>query len=268
MPPRSRPSHGRTPSPLSGRNEVAELTLRTKRPVAFDVHARNRPDGPVRHRGRLRGGRRRHCGRGQLPPAHGRQPAQKRTTFTGAGARSPPTSAPCATATRAASSGSPGCRGSGKSTIATELERELFNLGRHVLRAGRRQHAPRALLRPRLLASRPQGEHPPRRRGGQAFCRRRHHLHHRVHFALPLRPRPGAQDRCRRASSWKCIVNAPLEGLRAARPQGPLRQGPRPARSRTSPASPRPMRSPSSRSCNSARTNPASASASRPFWLS
>ena len=30
-----------------GRNEVAELTLRTKRPVAFDVHAEIIADGPV-----------------------------------------------------------------------------------------------------------------------------------------------------------------------------------------------------------------------------
>ncbi len=60
-----------------GRNEVAELTLHTKRPVAFDIH------GDIAATGRfviVDGlevcGRRHHRG-GQLSPAHGRQPAKK-----------------------------------------------------------------------------------------------------------------------------------------------------------------------------------------------
>ena len=36
-----------------GRHEVAELTLHTKRPIAFDVHADIALDGTVCHRGRL-----------------------------------------------------------------------------------------------------------------------------------------------------------------------------------------------------------------------
>ena len=103
--------------------------------------------------------------------------------------------------------------------------------------AGRRQHPPRPLLGPRLLAGGPRGEHPPRGRGGQAVCRRRGDLHHRLHLALSEGPGLGPAPPARRAVC-RGLRQRPAGGLRAARSQGALRQGPRPARSRSSPASP------------------------------
>jgi bifunctional enzyme CysN/CysC len=114
---------------LVGRHEVAELTLRTKRPVAFDVH------GEIRATGRfviVDGFE--VCGGGivaadsypkrtsdglhrsdHLYWSQGKVTAEK----------------------RARRNGHSGCvvwltglSGAGKTTIATELERELFNLGR------------------------------------------------------------------------------------------------------------------------------------------
>ena len=60
-----------------------------------------------------------------------------------------------------------GLSGSGKSTVARLLERRLFTLNIQT-RFGRRQCAPRAQRRPRLLAGGPPGEHPACRRGRQA----------------------------------------------------------------------------------------------------
>ena len=119
-------------SPCVGRHEVAELTLRTKKPVAFDAARRDR-----RHRAASSS-----WTASMWPAAASSSPTATRaaqptrctraTTSSGARARSPPTQ-------RAARNGHPGCvvwltglSGSGKITIATELERELFNLGKHV----------------------------------------------------------------------------------------------------------------------------------------
>ena len=68
-----------------------------------------------------------------------------------------------------------GLSGSGKSTIANLVERELHDARRaHTYPARRRQCAPRPEPRPRLHRRRPGREHPPRRRGGQAVRRGRH----------------------------------------------------------------------------------------------
>jgi adenylylsulfate kinase-like enzyme len=126
-------------------------------------------------------------------------------------------SAPCATATRRVV-WLTGLSASGKSTISTELERELFNLGRHVyvLDGDNMRHG----LVP-TWASRPgpQGEHPPRGRDGQALCRRGHHLHHGLHFALSRGPRHGAADHGA-GTFVEVYVNAPVEICEQRDPKG------------------------------------------------
>jgi len=113
------------------RNEVAELHLRTKRPVAFDVHSEIIPTGrfvivdgfevagggivaadhyPRRTADSLQKSHNIFWSQGQVTP-------DQRTARNGHGGRVVWLT---------------GLSASGKSTIATDLERELFNLGRHV----------------------------------------------------------------------------------------------------------------------------------------
>jgi bifunctional enzyme CysN/CysC len=111
-----------------GRNEVAELTIKTKRPVAFDAHSEIVPTGRfvIVDGFEVSGGgivaasnypRRStdHHKSDHIFWSHGKVTAEQ----------------------RAARNGHPGCivwltglSGSGKSTIATEVERELFNMGK------------------------------------------------------------------------------------------------------------------------------------------
>lgn len=112
-----------------GRNEVAELTLRTKRLIAFDVHAQLAATGRfvIVDGFEVAGGgiiladsypRRTaesHLRSDHLFWSHGKVTSEQRTQRNG----------------------HPGCivwltglSGAGKSTIATELERELFNMGK------------------------------------------------------------------------------------------------------------------------------------------
>ncbi|MDX1952887.1 MAG: adenylyl-sulfate kinase [Verrucomicrobiota bacterium] len=112
-----------------GRNEVAELVIRTRRPVAFDVHSEIIPTGRfvIVDGFEVSGGgivaqdvypKRTSDGSHRsdnLYWSHGKVTAEQ----------------------RARRNGHPGCiiwltglSGSGKSTIATELERELFNMGK------------------------------------------------------------------------------------------------------------------------------------------
>jgi len=114
-----------------GRNEVAELTLRTKRPVAFDVHSEIIATGrfvivdgfevagggivaadnyPKRTSDSLQKSHNIYWSRGKVT-------AGQRAARNGHGGRVVWMT---------------GLSASGKSTIATELERELFRLGRHV----------------------------------------------------------------------------------------------------------------------------------------
>jgi bifunctional enzyme CysN/CysC len=115
---------------LVGRHEVAELVLRTKRPIAFDVHGEFTATGRfvIVDGFEVSGG-------GIIAP----DSYPKRTSdglhrsdniFWSQGKVTPDQ--------RARRNGHPGCviwltglSGSGKTTIATELERELFNLGKH-----------------------------------------------------------------------------------------------------------------------------------------
>jgi len=119
------------PESYVGRNEVAELTLRTKRPIAFDVHADIIPTG----RFVIVDGYE-VCGGGIIAAdsyprrtadslqkshniywSHGKVTAQQRAIRNGHRGRVVWLT---------------GLSASGKSTISVELERELFNLGRHV----------------------------------------------------------------------------------------------------------------------------------------
>jgi bifunctional enzyme CysN/CysC len=117
--------------PFVGRNEVAELTLRTKRPVAFDVHSEIIATGrfvivdgfevagggivaadnyPKRTSDSLQKSHNIYWSRGKVT-------AGQRAARNGHGGRVVWLT---------------GLPASGKSTIATELERELFRLGWHV----------------------------------------------------------------------------------------------------------------------------------------
>ena len=114
-----------------GRHEVGELTLHTKRPIAFDVHAEVAPTGRfvIVDGFDVAGGgiialdnypRRTHDSTTKSDNiywSHGRVTSRQRELRNG--------HCGCVVWLTGLSS-------SGKSTIATELERELFNLGRHV----------------------------------------------------------------------------------------------------------------------------------------
>src|ERR1700722_89699 len=113
-----------------GRHEVAELTIRTKRPVAFDVHSEIVPTGRfvIVDGFEVSGGG--IVAEGDYPKrtadslhksdniywSHGTVTAQQRSLRNG--------HAGCVVWLT-------GLSGSGKSTIANQLERELFNMGKH-----------------------------------------------------------------------------------------------------------------------------------------
>lgn len=113
-----------------GRHEVAELTIRTKRPVAFDTHAEIVPTGRfvIVDGFEVSGGgivaednypKRTSDGlhkSGNIFWSQGRVTAGQRALRNG--------HAGCVVWLT-------GLSGSGKSTIATDLERELFNIGKH-----------------------------------------------------------------------------------------------------------------------------------------
>lgn len=113
-----------------GRNEVAELTLKTRRPVAFDAHSEIVPTGRfvIVDGFEVSGG-------GII--AEDSYPRRTPDSFQ----RSDNifwSQGKVTAAQRARRNGHPGCivwltglSGSGKSSIAAELERELFNLGKH-----------------------------------------------------------------------------------------------------------------------------------------
>lgn len=114
---------------LVGRHEVAELVLRTKRPVAFDTHA----DIATTGRFVIVDGFE-VCGGGIIAednyPKRSSDGLHKSDHLYWSQGKVTPEQ-------RARRNGHPGCviwltglSGAGKSTIATELERELFNLGK------------------------------------------------------------------------------------------------------------------------------------------
>jgi bifunctional enzyme CysN/CysC len=113
-----------------GRHEVAELTIRTKRPVAFDTHAEIVPTGRfvIVDGFEVAGG-------GIV--AQDNYPKRTSDGFHKSG-NIYWSQGKVTAGQRALRNGHAGCvvwltglSGSGKSTIATELERELFNIGKH-----------------------------------------------------------------------------------------------------------------------------------------
>ena len=90
----------------------------------------------------------------------------------------------------------------------------------------RRQPAPRDLRRPRVLARRPDREHPPRRPRGAPDGGRRHGLDRVARLPRPSRPR--ARPRAARGGGPavpRGLRRHPGRGLRGARPEGALRAG-------------------------------------------
>ena len=117
--------------PFVGRNEVAELHLRTKRPVAFDVHAEIIPTGRfvIVDGFEVAGGG--IVAADQYPRRTADSLQKSHNIYWSLGKVTP--------GQRALRNGHrgrvvwlTGLSASGKTTIATELERELFNLGQHV----------------------------------------------------------------------------------------------------------------------------------------
>jgi bifunctional enzyme CysN/CysC len=114
-----------------GRNEVAELHLRTRRPVAFDVHAEIIPTGRfvIVDGFEVAGGG--IIAADQYPRRTADSLQKSHNIYWSLGKVTP--------GQRALRNGHrgrvvwlTGLSASGKTTIATELERELFNLGQHV----------------------------------------------------------------------------------------------------------------------------------------
>jgi bifunctional enzyme CysN/CysC len=118
------------PESFVGRNEVAELHLRAKRPIAFDIHAEIIPTGRfvIVDGFEVAGGG--VVAADNYPRRTADSLQKSHNIFWSQGKVTP--------VQRAARNGHrgrvvwlTGLSASGKSTIATELERELFNLGRH-----------------------------------------------------------------------------------------------------------------------------------------
>jgi bifunctional enzyme CysN/CysC len=117
--------------PFVGRNEVAELHLRTKRPIAFDVHSEIIPTGrfvivdgfEVSGGGIVAADNYPRRTADSLQKSHNIFWSQGKVTNDQRAIRN---------GHRGRVVWLTGLSASGKSTIATELERELFNLGQHV----------------------------------------------------------------------------------------------------------------------------------------
>ena len=123
-------ARGTEPS-FVGRHEVAELTLRTKRLIAFDAHSEIVATGRFVIVDGLEVAGGGIVADGDYPRRTSDSLHKSHNIFWTQGKVTPQQ--------RAARNGHPGCvlwltglSGSGKSTIATDLERELFNAGKHV----------------------------------------------------------------------------------------------------------------------------------------
>ena len=119
-----------------------------------------------------------------------------------------------------------GLPGSGKSTLAMALERRFFDLGwqAYTLDGDNVRRGLNADLG--LLTRAPPGKHTTHRRGRGAVRRCGNDLHHRIHLAVPRRPRAGAKRR-RCAALFRGSREFGPRDLRAARSQRALPQGAR-----------------------------------------
>ena len=115
-----------------GRNEVAELTHHApKRPVAFDAHSEIVATGRfvIVDGFEVSGGG--IIADGQLSATHARIRSHKSDNIYWSHGKVTAEQRAVAMATRGCVIWLTGLSGAGKSTIATELERELFNIGKH-----------------------------------------------------------------------------------------------------------------------------------------
>ena len=121
-----------------------------------------------------------------------------------------------------------GLSGSGKSTVAVALERLLVVAGPARLPARRRQPAPRPQRRPRLHRGRPHRERAAGGRGGPADGRRRASWRS-CRSSAPTAPAATTPGPCTRRPTCPFVevfVDTPDRAVRAAGPEGALRQGP------------------------------------------
>lgn len=119
------------PEAYVGRNEVAELTLRTKRPVAFDIHAEIIATGRfvIVDGFEVAGGG---IVAGDNYPKRTTDSTQKSHNIYWSHGKVTPAQRTIRNGHSGRVVWLTGLSASGKSTIATELERELFRLGQHV----------------------------------------------------------------------------------------------------------------------------------------
>ena len=123
-----------------------------------------------------------------------------------------------------------GLSGSGKSTLARALHGPDPRAGRpHGHQPRRRRRTPEPVRGPDLLQGGPRDQHPPDRLGG----RRDQPARRSRRSARPIAPFDATRRQVRHAWSTRPAAVLPgprrhaARGVRAPRPQGPLRQGPR-----------------------------------------
>ena len=211
-------------------NDIGRVTLRTAVPLFVDEYRRNRDHRQLHphRRGHLRDRRRRDDPRpaGALTPRDRARPAR---TSSGTRARCRAPSGGRAAGVRGATVWFTGLSGSGKSTVAAALDRAAHRARRAHLHARRRQPAPRPQRRPRLLRRRPR----PRTCAASARWRGCSPTPASSRSSRSsARTAPGATTpaRCTRPPGSPFVevfVDTPHRGVRAARPEGPLRQGAR-----------------------------------------
>ena len=152
--------------------------------------------------------------------------APRRTTSTGRRSTSTRRRAPRSRARSRASSGSPACPAPASRRSPTSSRSELHALGPPHLPARRRQRPPRPQQGPRLHRRRPRREHPPRRpRWRKLMVDAGLIVLVVVHLAVPRRAADGARRWSSDGEFVEVFVDTPLDGRRAARPEGPLREG-------------------------------------------
>ncbi len=223
-------------------NEIGRVRLRTQKPLLFDPYRRNRETGAF------------------ILVDESSNNTVAAGMITGASQQEPHIVWHSGAVTREQRGGQgmtlwfTGLSGSGKSSVAVEVERRLVASGPARVRPRRRQSAARAEQEPRFQPGGPQGERPPRR-GGRAPARRRRRRRARLaRVAVPRGPRRGPRDpRGGRAAVPRDLRRHAARDRRAARSRRGCTRRPAPARSRTSPASPRRTRLRCGRTCCCAR---------------
>ena len=225
----------RDPRPTElGLNDIGRVTLRTSAPLIVDPYRRNRATGAfilideatndTVGAGMILGGRREATDAEAPRSANVVWERERADARARAGARS---------ATAGRRSGSRACPASGKSTIAAALEARLVEAGvpAYRLDGDNLRHGLNGDLG--FDAARPRGERAPRRRGRAPAGRRRRRSPSSRSSAPTPADRAPRRARCTSATgcrSSRCGRRHAARGVRAARPEGPLRARPRAAR--------------------------------------